>query len=61
MNLSIRGYSILKENYSSLELLDIKKDLTVKPFINQDFSAPPNPFPYMEKVRENYIYQGFME
>ena len=56
MNLSIRGYSILKENYSSLELLDIKKDLTVKPFINQDFSAPPNPFPvYGESKRKLYL------
>ena len=33
-----------------------RKDLTVKPFVNQDFSAPPNPFPiYGESKRKLYV------
>jgi len=56
MSLSLRGYSILKENFNSTELKTIRKDLTVKPFVNQDFSAPPNPFPvYGESKRKLYV------
>jgi superfamily II DNA or RNA helicase len=56
MNLSTRGYSLIKDNYSSVELQQLRKDLTVKAFVNQDFSAPPNPFPvYAESKKKIYI------
>ena len=55
-NLSKRGYSILKEELSSSEILDIRKDLTVKPFLNGDYGPPPKAFPvYCESVRKLYI------
>ena len=54
--LSKRGYSILKEDLSNSEKTNIKKDLTVKPFINGDYGAPPKPFPiYCESVRKLYL------
>jgi len=56
MNLSNRGYSILKENISSNELHIVRKELTVKPYVNQDFQAPPNPFAiYGESKRKLYV------
>ena len=56
MNLSNRGYSILKENFKNGQLNDIRKELTVKAFINQDYGAPPNPFPiYCESKRKLYV------
>ena len=54
--LSKRGYSILKEELSSKQIYDIRKDLTVRPFINGDYGAPPPPFPvYCESVRKLYL------
>ena len=51
-----RGYSILKENLSPSELASIKKELTVKPFINEGYGAAPNAFPiYCESVRKLYL------
>lgn len=62
MNLSNRGYSILKENFKSNELNDIRKDLTVKPFINQDYGAKPTPFPiYCESKRKLYLPRFYGE
>ena len=56
MNLSNRGYSILKENFKSNDLNNIRKDLTVKPFVNQDYGVKPNPFPiYCESKRKLYV------
>ena len=54
--LSKRGYSILKDELTSTEKNEIKKDLTVKPFINGDCGAPPKAFPiYCESVRKLYL------
>ena len=51
-----RGYTILKENLSPSELASIKKELTVKPFINEGYGAAPNAFPiYCESVRKLYL------
>ena len=36
-NISKRGYSILKEDHSSAYLNDVRRDLTVKPFINSGY------------------------
>ena len=55
-NLSKRGYSILKEELSHSEMLDIRKDLTVKPFVSTDYGAAPKAFPiYCESVRKLYL------
>jgi len=55
-NLSKRGYSILKEELSSSEILEIRKDLTVKPFVSADYGVTPKSFPiYCESVRKLYI------
>ena len=62
MNLSNRGYSILKENFKSNDLNNIRKDLTVKPFINKDYGAKPNPFPiYCESKRKLYLPRFYGE
>ena len=51
-----RGYSLLKENYSQKELNDIRRDLTVKPFVNKQFSAPATPFSvFLESKKKLYI------
>ena len=55
-NLSKRGYSILKEELSPSEILDIRKDLTVKPFVSTDYGTAPKAFPiYCESVRKLYL------
>jgi superfamily II DNA or RNA helicase len=54
--ISKRGYSILKENLTATQITDIKKDLTVKPFISADYGAAANSFPiYCESVRKLYL------
>ena len=54
--LSKRGYSILKDELTSTEKNELKKDLTVKPFVNGDYGAPPKAFPiYCESVRKLYL------
>ena len=55
-NLSKRGYSILKEELTSSDILDIRKDLTVKPFVSADYGVAPKAFPiYCESVRKLYL------
>ena len=55
-NLSKRGYSILKEDLSSSEISQIRKDLTVKPFVSADYGVAPKAFPiYCESVRKLYL------
>jgi superfamily II DNA or RNA helicase len=55
-NLSKRGYSILKEEISYDDILDIRKELTVKPFVSTDYGAAPKPFPiYCESVKKLYL------
>jgi superfamily II DNA or RNA helicase len=58
MNTSIgkRGFSVLKEEISQSDFSDIKKDLTVKPFINGDYGMKPIPFPvYCESNKKMYL------
>jgi superfamily II DNA or RNA helicase len=51
-----RGYTILKEELSSSEIIKIRRDLTVKAFINQNYGVQPNPFPvYCESQRKLYL------
>ena len=54
--ISTRGYSIIKENSSQTELNDIRRDLTVKPFVNKQFSAIANPFSvFLESKKKLYV------
>ena len=56
MKISNRGYSIIKEEYSNSFINNIRKDLTVKPFVNTSYGASPNPFPvYCESKRKLYL------
>ena len=62
MNLSNRGYSIIKEDTKSSILSEIRRDLTVKPFVNQDYGPKPNPFPiYAESKRKLYLPRFYGE
>lgn len=55
-----RGYTILKEDYSNAFITNLKKELTVKPFVSQDYSAPSPPFPvYCESKRKLYMPRFF--
>lgn len=55
-SLGKRGYSILKESLSSHELNDLRRNLTVKPFIHKDFNQDAVPFPvYCESKRKIYL------
>jgi len=55
-SLGKRGFSILKEELNSTETNNIRKDLSVKPFINGDYGVAPKPFPvYCESNRKLYV------
>ena len=55
-NLNKRGYSIIKEELSNEELLDIKKTLTVRPFVNNNYGTKPKAFPvYCESSKKLYL------
>ena len=51
-----RGYTVLKSELTSKELFDIRKELTVKPFVNKEYGMDPTPFPvYCESTRKLYL------
>ena len=51
-----RGYSLIKENYPNSYLNEIRRELTVKPFVNKQFSAEANPFSvFLESKKKIYI------
>ena len=57
-----RGYTVIKEELSNAVVNNIRRDLTVKPFINTDYGAEANPFPvYAESKRKLYLprYYGY--
>ena len=55
-SLGNRGYTILKDSVSQSELNNIRRDLTVKAFVNEDYSAPSIPFPiYCESKKKIYM------
>ena len=57
-----RGYTVIKEELSNAVVNNIRRDLTVKPFINADYGAEANPFPvYAESKRKLYLprYYGY--
>lgn len=54
--LSNRGYALIKENYSHQELTEIRRDLTVKPFVSKQFSAGSTPFSvFLESKKKLYL------
>ena len=54
--LSKRGYSVLKDELTSTEISSIRKDLSVKPFVNSDYGVAPSAFPiYCESKRKLYL------
>ena len=51
-----RGYTILKEDLSSSQILQIRRDLTVQAFVNPNYGIKPSPFPvYCESQRKLYL------
>ena len=51
-----RGFSILKDELDTYTICDIKKDLTVKAFVNGDYGVKPTPFPvYCESTLKLYL------
>ena len=51
-----RGFSILKDELDTYTICDIKKDLTVKAFVNGDYGVKPTPFPvYCESNQKFYL------
>ena len=54
--ISKRGFSILKEDLDQEEIIELKKTLTVKPFINGDYGVAPKSFPvFCESIKKFYI------
>lgn len=57
---SQRGYVIIKEQYNELEIAKLKKDLTVKPYVNTDYGPEPESFEvFLENDRKMYIPKFF--
>ena len=62
MNTSIgkHGYSVMKDELTSTEINKIRKELTVKPFVNADYGGDAASFAvYGESKRKLYL-QDFM-
>lgn len=58
--ISNRGYALIKENYTQAELTELRRDLTVKPFVNKQFSAGSTPFSvFLESKKKLYIPRYF--
>jgi len=56
INLSKRGISILKEDLEHNDIVELKKELTVKPFINGDYGVKAKSFPtFCESIKKLYI------
>ncbi len=58
------GYTVIKEKLTNAEITKIRKDLTVKPFVNGSFGVEASPFAiYMESKRKLYLprYYGIKE
>ena len=54
--LSKRGYGLKKTELTKEQIKKIRKDLTVKPFIHQDYGIQQPPFPiYLESVKKLYM------
>ena len=55
-----RGYSIIKSLSNSSQITSLKKELTVKPFVNKQFQQDAKPFSvFLESKRKLYIPRYF--
>ena len=51
--LNKKGYALKKKDLTKEQIKKIRKDLTVKPFIHQDYGIQQPPFPiYLESVKK---------
>ena len=54
--LTKRGYAIIKSKFSFKDIQSCKKELNVKPYINEDFGGVAQSFPvYLESFRKMYL------
>tara|TARA_B110000977_G_scaffold130825_1_gene166714 strand:- start:2912 stop:4441 length:1530 start_codon:yes stop_codon:yes gene_type:complete len=54
--LTKRGYAIVKTHYSLEDISDLKDELTVKPYVNEEYGASPDPYPiYLESNKKIYM------
>ena len=54
--LTKRGYAIVKKHFNLKEITEIKNDLTVKPYVHEEYGAAPDPYPiYLESEKKIYI------
>lgn len=54
--LSSKGYAVVKKYIAFRDLTRIKKELTVAPYVNENFAAKPTPFPiYLESHKKLYL------
>ena len=50
------GYTVIKEKLTNAQITKIRKDLTVKPFVNTSFGVEAPAFAvYMESKRKLYL------
>ena len=62
MKLTKNGYTIKKEEYTLDEIKQIKSDLTINPFVLNDFGKQTdNKFTIYLESQLNYIYLDFMD
>lgn len=54
--LTKRGYALVKSDFGFRAIHKCKKDLTVSPYVNEDFGGKPVPFPiYLESSKKIYL------
>ena len=54
--LTKRGYAIVKKRFSLEDITDLKDDLMVKPYVNEEYGASPDPYPiYLESDKKIYM------
>lgn len=55
-----RGYTLRKKELSKKEIKQIRRDLTVKPFVHQDYGIQPAPYPiYLESEKKLYLPRNY--
>ena len=54
--LTKRGYAIMKKNFTLEDITDLKDDLMVRPYVNEEYGASPDPYPiYLESEKKIYM------
>ena len=58
--LSKKGYALKKKELTKTQIKKIRTDLTVKPFIHQDYGIQQTPYPiYLESVKKLYLPRNY--